>query len=258
MMLLVLVHDQITIVKIFSMNISYSPSNNHLLAALPEREYQRIAPHLEFVNLHLGQVLYEPNSLIDWVYFPHQSMISLVSILKNNVTTEIGLIGHEGMIGLPVILGGKYSVNKAVVQVADGAFKIHADIIEEEFKRGETLQKILLLYTETRLHRISQIAVCRSHHSIEKRFCRWLLLVHDGVENDKILLTQKFMSQMLGVRRASVTETAQKLQKLNLIRYKRGEITILNRQGLEKRVCECYDLMCQKFNRLMDLPRFEK
>ncbi|EAZ91155.1 Crp/Fnr family transcriptional regulator [Crocosphaera chwakensis] len=240
------------------MNISYSPSNNRLLAALPEREYQRISPHLEFVNLRLGQVLYEANTLIDSVYFPHQSMISIVSKLKDNVTTEIGLIGCEGMIGLPVILGGKYSINQAVVQVADGAFKVNADILKQEFQRGEALQKLLLLYTEIRLQQISQIAVCRSQHSIEKRFCRWLLLVHDGVGNDKLFLTQKFMAEMLGVRRASVTETAQKLQKSNLIRYKRGEITILNRQGLEKRVCECYHLMCQEFNRLMNLSRFKQ
>ncbi|ACB52157.1 hypothetical protein cce_2809 [Crocosphaera subtropica ATCC 51142] len=247
----------ISTLGIFSMNISYSPLNNRLLAALPEREYQRIAPHLEFVNLRLGQVLYEAHTLIQWVYFPHRSMISIVSRLKSNVTTEIGLIGQEGIVGLPVILGGNYAVHQAVVQVADGAFKIKADILKQEFQRGETLHKILLLYTETRLHQVSQIAVCKSHHCIEKRFCRWLLLVHDGVENDRLFLTQKFMAQMLGVRRASVTETAQKLQELNLIRYKRGEIIILNRPALEERVCECYHLIRQEFNRLMTLSRFE-
>ncbi len=239
------------------MNISYSPFNNRLLAALPEREYQRISPHLEFVHLGLGQVLYEPNTLIEWVYFPHYSLISIVAKLTDNVTTEIGLISREGMVGLPVILGGGYAINQAVVQVADGAFKLNANILKQEFKRGETLQKILLLYTETRLHQVSQVAVCKSHHSIEKRFCRWLLLVHDGVENDNLFLTQKFMAKMLGVRRASVTETAQKLQALNLIRYRRGQITILNRKALQERACECYHIIHEQFNRLMTLSRLE-
>ncbi|WP_107670863.1 Crp/Fnr family transcriptional regulator [Cyanothece sp. BG0011] len=240
------------------MNISYSPLNNRLLAALPEREYQRISPHLEFVNLRLGQILYEANTLIKWVYFPHRSIISIVSRLKGNVTTEIGLVGYEGMVGIPVILGGQYATNETVVQVADGAFKINADILRQEFQRGETLHKILLLYTETRLHQVSQVAVCKSHHCIEKRFCRWLLLVHDGVENDRLLLTQKFMAQMLGVRRASVTEAAKKIQELGLISYKRGEIMILNRAGLEERVCDCYHLIRQEFDRLMALSSFDE
>ncbi|MDJ0843990.1 Crp/Fnr family transcriptional regulator [Crocosphaera sp.] len=239
------------------MNLLNSPLNNRLLAALPQQEYQRISPHLEFVNLHLGQVLYEANTLIEWVYFPNHSMISIISKLPGNVTTEIGLIGQEGMIGLPIILGGKYAINQAIVQVADGAFKLNSDRLKEEFDRGETLHKLLLLYTETRLQQISQIAVCKSHHCIERRLCRWLLLVHDGVGNDTLLLTQKFIAQMLGVRRASITEAAYKLQELGLIRYQRGEITILNRPGLEKRVCECYHLISQEFNRLMNLSKFE-
>lgn len=234
------------------MNNNYCPVKNKLLAALPESEYQRLTPHLEYVKLNLGQVIYEPKKLIEWVYFPEKSMISLVSILSDNVMTEVGLIGNEGMVGLPVILGGNYTVNQAIVQVPNGAIKLSAKVLKQEFERGKTLQKLLLLYTEVRLHQISQIAVCKSHHDIEKRLCRWLLSVHDCVQEDKLLLTQKFIAQMLGVRRASVTEAAQKLQELDIISYQRGEIILLNRPALEARVCECYNSIVNESSRLLN------
>lgn len=234
------------------MNNRSCPFNNKLLAALPESEYQRLNPHLEYVTLRLGQVIYEPKTSIEWVYFPERSMISLVSILSDNAMTEVGLIGNEGMVGLPVILGGNQAINQAIVQVPNGAIKLSAKVLQQEFKRGKTLQKLLLLYTEVRLHQVSQIAVCKSHHDIEKRFCRWLLSVHDCVEDDRLLLTQKFMAQMLGIRRASVTEAAQKLQELGIISYQRGEVIILNRPALEARVCECYNVIIGESYRLLN------
>jgi CRP-like cAMP-binding protein len=225
--------------------------NNRLLAALPEIEYQRLAEHMELVYLNLGEIIYEPNNLIKWVYFPDKSIIYIVSLLSDNSLTEIGLVGNEGMIGLSSILGGNYAIYRAIVQVAERAVRLNAKVLKKEFERGETLHKILLLYTEFRLIYISQISVCKSSHEIEKRLCRWLLTVHDCVQDDRLLLTQKFISQMLGVRRASVTEAAQKLQDLGIISYKRGTIIILNRSALEEKACECYHLIVQEYNRLL-------
>ncbi|MEA5536483.1 Crp/Fnr family transcriptional regulator [Crocosphaera sp. XPORK-15E] len=225
--------------------------NNQLLAALPEVEYQRIAPYLELTDLPLGYILDEPKGKIESVYFPNSSMISLVSILSDNATTEIGLIGKEGMVGLPIILGGNHSAHLGIVQVAGTAMKLNAEVLIQEFQQKESLYKLLLLYTEVRLNQIAQIAVCKSHHDIQKRFCRWLLSVQDCVEQDELFLTQIFISQMLGVRRASVTKAAQVLQNQGLINYQRGRVTILNRQGLEAHVCECYHWIKNDYHRLL-------
>lgn len=230
---------------------SPSLSANQLLMALPSGEYERLLPHLEPVSLVLGQIIYEPQQLIKEVYFPMGAMISLVSIMQNGSTTEIGLVGIEGMVGLPVFLGGNTATNRAIVQVEGNALKIDASILKSEFERGKQLQAKLLLYTQARLSQVSQIAACKSHHLIEERLARWLLSVNDCVNKPELPLTQKFISEMLGVRRASVTEAAIALQKAGLISYSRGQITILKRKELEQAACECYSTIKNEFKRLL-------
>ncbi len=226
-------------------------SANQLLMALPPGEYQRLIPYLKPVSLVLGQIIYEPKQLIKEVYFPVKAMISLVSIMNDSSTTEIGLVGNEGIVGIPVFLGGNISTNRAVVQIEGSAMKIDADILRREFARRKQLQQKLLLYTQARLTQVSQIAACKSHHLIEERLARWLLSIHDCVKQDELPLTQKFISEMLGVRRASVTEAAIALQKAGSISYSRGQITILKREELEQAACECYGLIQREFKRLL-------
>ena len=231
----------------------YSPqmSANQLLMALPPGEYERLIPYLKPVSLVLGQIIYEPKQPIEEVYFPIGAMISLVSIMKDGSTTEIGLVGNQGMVGIPIFLGGNISTNRAIVQLKGNALKMDASILKSEFEKGKQLQAKLLLYTQARLTQISQIAACKSHHLIEERLARWLLSVHDCVSVPELPLTQKFISEMLGVRRASVTEAAIALQKAGLISYSRGQITILRRNELEQAACECYGLIHDEFKRLL-------
>lgn len=218
-------------------------SPNQLLAALPEEEYQRLAPHLSEVSLSIETVLYEVLEPIETVYFPNNGLISLVSVLANGASTEIDLISNHGMLGLPVVLDTGYSFSQAVVQVKGSAMKIAADVLKQEFDRGEELQKILLRYTATRIANIYQLATCNTHHNIQQRLARWLLTVQDLIQSDKLFLTQEFISEMLGVRRAGVTIAAGKLQQAGMISYVRGNITILDRAALEEAACECYGMI---------------
>lgn len=226
-----------------------SRSANRLLATLPENEYQRLEPHLTPVQLPVGRVFYQALEKIETVYFPNTSLISLVNTLDDGATTEVSIIGGTGMIGLPVILGSGCSRNRAVVQVSDNAMMISASILKQEFERGGELQKILLRYTETKLNEITQLAVCNAHHIIEERLARWLLIVSDLTQSDDLPLTQEFLGQMLGVRRAGITLTAQGFQRAGIISYRRGKIEILNREALENTTCECYQLFHDNFYR---------
>jgi len=230
---------------------------NQLLAALPVEEYQCLIPHLEQVWLPLDQVLYEQGEIIRHVYFPNQAMISLISTLEDGSTTEIGLVGHEGMVGIPVILGGNLTINRAVVQIEGSAQRMDADVLKTEFNRGGALQRLLLLYTQALLTQISQFAVCKSHHTVEKQLARWLLTVHDCVQADELPLTQKFISKLLGIRRASVTVAAGSLQEAGIILYSRGKINILNREKLQSSACECYGHVKAEFTRLLSLAQLD-
>lgn len=228
-----------------------SVPTNQLLSALPLEEYQRLLPHLENIFLTLGKVLYEPGKSITDVYFPNEAILSLVLIMTDGSTTEVGLVGNEGMIGIPIILGDDRSISRVIVQVQGTVTKLSAESLKKEFLRGGKLQKLLLLYTQARLNQISLIAACKSHHTVEQRLARWLLTVNDRIAKDELPLTQKFISQMLGVRRASVTEAALVLQKLKIISYNRGHIKILERKKLEETACECYASIEQEFIRLL-------
>ena len=226
--------------------------NNQLLSTLLVSTYQRLLPHLEQVNLSSGEVVHQPNETITDIYFPQSAIFSLVIIMSDRVTSEISLVGNEGVVNLPAILGSDFFNTRSVVQVSGTALKLSADIVRQEFKRGEELQGSILLYTRTYLAHVSQIAACSSLHNIEQRLARSLLLAHDCIRQDTLPLTQKSLSLMLGVRRASVTETAISLQKQNIIRYSRGRIKILNRPALEAIACECYSRIRSQYKYLSD------
>ncbi len=233
----------------------FSKSNNsvinQLLAALPNQDYQRLVPHLEEVSLILGQILYQPGEPILHVYFPNRAMVSLVTLLANGSTTEVGMVGKEGMVGLPVFLGDGMAINQAVVQLEGTAMKMDTSILKREFERGGRLQRLLLCYTQTLLNQVSQTAACNRQHRLEQRLARWLLSAQDSISGSELRLTQEFLGNMLGTRRATVTIAAGKLQEAGAIRHHRGMITILNRELLETMACECYNVVKQECDRLL-------
>lgn len=228
---------------------------NKLLAALPAAEYQRLAPHLEQVSLSLKQVLYEPGKPVTAVYFPTAGLISLVSILENGTTSEIGLVGREGAVGFPAFLGGSFTTSHAIVQISGSALRLNADVLKREFDRGQLLHRLLLLYTQALLTQVSQTAICSGRHRVEQRLARWLLCVRDCVERDELALTQEFIANMLGTRRAGVTAAANALQRSGIIYYSQGKIVILDRLALEASACDCYRLVQDEYIRLLGFTR---
>ena len=228
---------------------------NRLLAALPEAEYQRLIPHLEHVSLSLKQVLYEVGEPIEYVYFPHQSIVSALSTMEDGSMVEVGLVGNDGIVGIPAALGDNITATTAMVQVPDSAMRMKASLLKSEFQRGGSLQSLLLRYMQAQHAFVSQNAACNRLHYLEGRLARWLLLVCDRVESNELPLTHEFMSQMLGVRRAGVTEAANMLQQSGLIRYTRGKVTILNREELEATSCECYEIIKGEYARLLSIKQ---
>jgi CRP-like cAMP-binding protein len=226
------------------------PPQNKILAALPSKEYQRLLPHLTHVSLGIGETLYQTEDSIKHVYFPNWGIVSLVTHLKDGLSVEVGLIGKEGMVGLSVALGDDVSQNHAIVQIADGAMRIGTGQLKKELKRGGELQGLLLRYSLVLLKQVSQTAACNRNHKLGERLARWLLLCQDRIEDDVLRLTQEFLAQMLGTRRSRVSEAAIILQNAGLIRYSRGIITILDRDGLEEFVCECYEIVRAESERL--------
>jgi len=227
------------------------PRQSHLLAVLPEAESKRLIPHLELVSLPLGKALYEPGDQLDHVYFPTTSIVSLLYELENGSSAEIAVIGNEGIVGIALFMGGDTMPNRAVVQGAGQAYRLKGRLLQQEFNRGGALQHVLLRYTLAMLTQMAQTAVCNRHHSVDQQLCRWLLLSLDRLPTMELVMTQELIADMLGVRREGVTEAAGKLQKVGLIHYSRGRITVLDRPGLEKRVCECYDVVRKEFHRLL-------
>ncbi len=225
---------------------------NHLLAVLPPEEYQRLLPHFELVALALGQVIYLAAQHLEYLYFPTTSMVSLLNTMEDGMTAEVGLTGNDGVVGIALFLGGSATPNQAIVQIAGEAIRLRAKIVQEEFRLGGPFQQVLLLYTQALITQISQTAICNRLHSVEQRFCRWLLLSHDRVKTDKLEMTQELIATMLGGRRESVTVAAGRLQDKGLIHYARGHITILDREGLEAEVCECYEVVKTEYARLLD------
>ncbi len=235
-----------------SQNTSASaPVENHLLAALSGEERKRLLPDLEPNSFSLGEVVYESGGHINYVYFPTDSIISLLYIMENGGTAEIGVAGYEGVIGIALFMGGDTMPNRAVVQSAGTAIRMKTKALQAEFGRGGTFQKSLLRYTQALMTQISQTAVCNRLHSVDQQLCRWLLLSHDRLRSDKLVMTHDLISNMLGVRREGITVSAQRLQERGLISYVRGTITILDRQGLEAAACECYQVVKSEYDRLL-------
>lgn len=218
---------------------------------LPREEYERILPHLEHVSLSLGEVLYESGAQMDHIYFPATAIVSLLYMMENGSSAEMGMAGKEGLVGVALFMGGDTMPNRAVVQSAGGAVRMKAKVLQDEFARGGAFQHLLLRYTQALLTQMSQTAVCNRLHGIEQQLCRWLLLSRDRLDSDELVMTQELIANMLGVRREGVTAAAGRLQEQGLISYVRGRIKILDRGGLEAAVCECYRVVKDEYDRLL-------
>ncbi|WP_414582072.1 Crp/Fnr family transcriptional regulator [Scytonema sp. PCC 10023] len=227
------------------------PLKNRLLAALPTEEQERLEPYLKLVPLEYRQILYTPNEPIDYIYFPNYGVVSLLNLMENGDAVEVGTVGNEGMVGLPVFLGANTIPGEAFSQIPGEALRMRADVFQREITPGSPLHTLLLRYTQALFNQIAQSSACNRLHSIEERFCRWMLMTQDRVGSNQFPLTQEFLAQMLGVRRASVSVVAAIIQKAGLITYKRGKMTILDREGLQDATCECYAIIKQEFNRLL-------
>jgi len=231
--------------------VAADPKLNLLLAYLPEAETLRWAPHLEPVDMPLGQVLYESGTRLSHVYFPTTSIISLLYVMENGASAEIAVVGQEGIVGISLFMGGESTPSRAVVQSAGQGLRLKANLMMLEFNRGGPVTHLLLRYTQALITQMAQTAVCNRHHSLDQQLCRWLLLSLDRLQSNQLVMTQELIANMLGVRREGVTEAAGQLHKAGLIRYQRGHITILDRAGLERRTCECYAVVKKEYDRLL-------
>ena len=228
-----------------------SPNQNFLIAALPTAEFERIAPHLELVEMPLGEVLYESSGQLQYAYFPTSAIVSLHYVTESGASSEIAGVGNEGVIGVSLFMGGNTTPSRAIVQTAGHGYQLKARALMEEFKHGAVLQHLLLRYTQALITLISQTAVCNRHHSVEQQLCRWLLQTLDRLPSSELTMTQELIANMLGVRREGITEAAGHLQQAGCISYRRGHISVLNRSGLESRVCECYAVVKREHDRLL-------
>jgi CRP-like cAMP-binding protein len=232
------------------------PQQNHILDALPQPERDRLFPHLKLVALPLGKALYESGDVLRHIYFPSDAIISLLYVLKDGASAEIAVVGNDGAVGVALFMGGETTTNRAVVQSAGSAYQMTGARLKEEFERHGELLHILLRYTQALITQMAQTAVCNRHHSVDQQLCRWLLLSLDRLSSDTLTMTQELIANMLGVRREGVTEAAGKLQKLGVIKYSRGQITVLDRLRLEQLSCECYGVVKTETDRLLPLrPR---
>jgi len=227
------------------------PKLNQLLAAIPEAEFRRLSPELEYVDLALGTSLYEPGSHPKHVYFPTNAIVSLLQVTESGATAEIAIAGREGFVGVGVFLGGINIVGRATVQGSGGAVRINADAALREFKRAGTMQRLLLAYVQALMVQIAQTAICNRHHTLHQQLARWLLVTLDRSDSNELQMTQQLIAEMLGVRREGVTAAARKLQSAGWIRYSRGRIQVLDRHGLESNSCECYNLVKQQYEQLL-------
>ena len=224
---------------------------NGLIAALPDAEWARWEPHVEWVSLPLGEVLYEPGRVLSHVYFPTTAIVSMLYVMENGASAEIAVVGKEGLVGIALFMGGETTPSRAVVQSAGEGWRLPSARIKEEFSRAGPAMHLLLRYTQALITQMSQTAVCNRHHSLEQQLCRWLLLSLDRLEGDELVMTQELIANMLGVRREGVTEAALKLQKMGVIRYARGRIKVTDRSALEAQTCECYAVVKREYDRLL-------
>ena len=231
------------------------PKQNHLLAALPAADYQRIAPHLELVSMPLSEVLYESGKQLRHVYFPTTSIVSLLYVMEDGASAEIAVVGNEGILGIALFMGGESTPGRAVVQSAGEGYRLKAQLLKKEFNLSGPMLHLLLRYTQSLITQMAQTAVCNRHHSVDQQLCRWLLLSLDRLLSNELIMTHELIANMLGVRREGVTEAAGKLHDLGLINYSRGHITVLDRPGIEQRSCECYEVVKRETDRLLRHPK---
>ena len=233
------------------MALAHSPNQNHLLAALPTAEFERLAASLEPVPMRLGDMLYEPGEQLLHAYFPTTAIVSLHYVMESGATAETAGVGNEGVVGIPLFMGGNTTPSSAVVQTSGHAYRLASRRLKDEFNRGGLMQHLLLRYTQAVITQMTQTAACNRHHSVEQQLCRWLLLTLDRVATPELIVTQELIANMLGVRREGITAAAGTLQRAGLIRYRRGHITVLERSGLETCVCECYAVVKKELGRLL-------
>lgn len=227
------------------------PTTNRILNALPRADYDRLAPHLQPVQLSLGDILYHPDESLTYVYFPRHGTVSVIALLADGKSVEVGMVGNEGLFGLSALLGSNTVPLEALVQLPGDALRIRADLLKREFNQCGSLQDLILHYTQAFIIQIAQTAACNGTHSIEGRLARWLLMCQDRARSDELPLTHEFMSNMLGIRRSGVTEAAGNLQSAGLIKYHRGHVTVIDREGLQAKACECYEIVRREFGRLL-------
>src|ERR1700682_295025 len=230
---------------------SSNPRHNHLLAALPQDQWQRWLPHLEHVEMQLGQVLYEPGSTLSHVYFPTTAIVSLLYVMQNGESAEIAVVGNEGGVGVSLFMGGESTSSRALVQSAGGGFRLTAQLMKQKFYRAGPVLHLLLRYTQALITQMVQTAACNRHHSLDQQLCRWLLLSLDRLQGTEMVMTRQLIANMLGVPRQGATEGALQLHNAGLIDYTRGRIRVLDRGGLEKRTCECYAVVKKEYDRLL-------
>lgn len=240
------------------MPTTHSPSQNHLLAALPTAEFARLAGELELVALPLGDMLYEPGGQLQYAYFPTTAIVSLHYVMESGASAESAGVGNEGVVGISLFMGGNTTPSSAVVQTTGHAYRLGRRLLKQEFDRAGPLQRLLLRYTQALMTEMAQTAACNRHHSVEQQLCRWLLLTLDRLPSAELVMTHELVASMLGVRRESVSEVAGELQRAGFIRYRRGHIAVLDRGGLESRACECYTVVRTELNRLLSDVRFSQ
>jgi CRP-like cAMP-binding protein len=240
------------------MSPTHNPSQNHLLAALPAADFERLAAHLEPVTLRLGEILYEPGGQLQHAYFPTTAIVSLHYVTESGASAETAGVGNEGVVGISLFMGGDSTPSSAVVQTAGHAYRLTGRLLKLEFNRGELMKGLLLRYTQALITQMIQTAACNRHHSVEQQLCRWLLLTIDRIPSGELTMTQELIASMLGVRREGITEAAGNLQRSGLIRYRRGHISVLGREGLEDRACECYAVVKKELARLMSDVRYRQ
>jgi len=230
----------------------YAAKQNNLLGLMTEEELMRLSPHFERVTLPLGLSLCESGRQMNHVYFPLDCIVSLLCVMEDGASTEIAVVGNEGIVGVSLFMGGETTPSRAIVQSAGEAYRLKGQLLKHEFYRAGPMQRLLLRYTQALLTQMAQTAVCNRHHSVDQQLCRWLLLSLDRLSGNELIMTQELIANMLGVRREGVTESAGKLQRAGLIEYRRGRITVIDRRGLEARVCECYTVVKREYDRLLD------
>ncbi|AVF60341.1 Crp/Fnr family transcriptional regulator [Vibrio diabolicus] len=241
-----------------AIDTTFSPFQNHLLAALPKEVQTRIFPFVELEKLELGHIIYEAGDKLAYVHFPVDAIVSLLSVMESGASAEISVVGYEGLVGVALFMGGESTSSRAVVQSAGHAYRLKGSKLTEEFNRHGKLLELMLRYTQSLITQMSQTAVCNRHHSIDQQLCRWLLLSLDRLPDNHIIMTQELIANMLGVRREGVTEAAGKLQKLGVIDYHRGHITVLDRSKLEELSCECYAVVKTETDRLLPYMLLKK